>query len=1326
MKRPSMSAPIPFATPAGPRHKATHTRETSALQEAPATVAKEAALPTVLARRTEASAKPRVPNQPRLSSKAKTRKSSTSRHQRRQRVIETLEQRQVFAAPTLGPIIDQSLSSGAPIQVAIAGDDADGDALTFTAISDNPNIVAELRATTNRYLVLNIQHTSSGQPGDSDFSGQLIFQLFEDLTPEVTNRIITLVNSGFYDNLIFHRVIDNFVIQGGDPLGNGTGGSGVQFDDEFVGDLQHTVSGLLSMAKSSDDTNDSQFFITEGPQRNLDFNHSIFGMMVVGESLRDQISAVPKDSSDKPLSAVTITSASIQTFTKYNVLTVKAAEGYTGSGTITVTADDGNGGTTQETFTVNATPDTNENRPFLNNAPLQIDAPAGGGAVTYQFSSTDVDGGPLSYYAFLENAADSSKVTISINKTTGLLTVTPVNGFSGVVNIFIVASPLGDADHEFIAQQATTQNITIKEAYNFYSLYYDMQSVPIVVAPAAPTSIDLLAGSDTGSSNSDNVTRNDNNGNTAALTFQVSGVTAGATVELYDGATLIGSALASGTTVNITTNGTSVLTNGLHSITARQVLANTPIDAGNQDRDVDITSTFSAPLNITIDTAIPIFTSQPVTSLVQFSTYNYDANTDDEAGTGAIYDLLNAPTGMTIDPNTGVVTWLPTQAQINAGFADVSIQATDAAGNVSTQVYTVTFVPNQAPTLDAVANQSVDEGTTFTYALVAQDPNLPGDTLTYSLISGPANASVNAATGVVTFAPNDSDGSTTKTLTVRVTDAGGEFAERTFDIVVNDTNSNPVVAAIGTQTVTENQELVVAINATDVDIPADTLSYELLSGPAGTTIDANGVIRWTPGEADGGTQRTISFKVNDSAGGSTTVSFLVNVTEQNQNPVLTVQTSHTINEFQTLTFTASATDADAPAQPLVFGLNTNAPAGMTINTSTGVISWTPTEAQGPATYTVQIIVIDNLGGSDTEFVTITVNEVNQAPYLGTLNVLDAFPGTSFTAQIPGFDGDLPGQSLFYELDSAPAGLSIDPTTGLLSWALPSGAAEGIQTITVRLTDAFGESVTQQYQIRVSSLNFGNTFGLVSQWTSTVVPTTRDNRPVETTTLQTVARLIDGEVAPVSILGDNTANSVESLLGGLNRIQAVDGPTVVEAMKPEGDAAGTNNETNTSGDAKADEKPQLKSSGNPFDNTSAPVENPASPAGGLNKQSRWQRRFDWREHLRAAALVETALTENVDLNWVNRAPQTPVLFEVQPESPVAAVEIAAANVVAVKVVPEQQPGQAQEPTESQPLAASAVGIAAAGMMLRKRNTSPVSIPLVNDEVRRKRGPRKNWY
>ncbi len=105
----------------------------------------------------------------------------------------------------------------------------------------------------------------------------MVFRLFESEATRPVQRIETLVNNGFYDQtasnkIIFHRVIDNFVLQAGDPTGTGSGGSTLgNFNDQFNTNLLHNRTGILSYAKSSDDTNDSQFFITEGVQQHLDF-----------------------------------------------------------------------------------------------------------------------------------------------------------------------------------------------------------------------------------------------------------------------------------------------------------------------------------------------------------------------------------------------------------------------------------------------------------------------------------------------------------------------------------------------------------------------------------------------------------------------------------------------------------------------------------------------------------------------------------------------------------------------------------------------------------------------------------------------------------------------------------------------------------------------------------------------------------------------------------------------------------------------------------------------------------------------------------------------
>jgi cyclophilin family peptidyl-prolyl cis-trans isomerase len=140
--------------------------------------------------------------------------------------------------------------------------------------------------------------------------GPIQLELFPDDAPKTVDNFVKLANDGFYDHVIFHRVIPDFMIQGGDPTGTGSGGPGYSFEDEFN---DHKVErGALAMANAGPNTNGSQFFIvTTESAPWLDGKHTVFGRVTDGMEVVDTISEVPRDSRDKPHEDVVIEAVSV-------------------------------------------------------------------------------------------------------------------------------------------------------------------------------------------------------------------------------------------------------------------------------------------------------------------------------------------------------------------------------------------------------------------------------------------------------------------------------------------------------------------------------------------------------------------------------------------------------------------------------------------------------------------------------------------------------------------------------------------------------------------------------------------------------------------------------------------------------------------------------------------------------------------------------------------------------------------------------------------------------------------------------------------------------
>jgi cyclophilin family peptidyl-prolyl cis-trans isomerase len=543
--------------------------------------------------------------------------------------------------PRFEPLGQQTVAIGSPLHVPIDVYDPDGGVQTVTVTVENPALVTAEVLSGNQSLRI-----------DMATYGDMIIELFEQRAETATKRLKDLANIDFYDNLTFHRLVNTFVIQGGDPNGNGTGGSSLgDFADDYHPDLQHNRPDIVSYAKSADDTNDSQFFITERATRDLDFNHSVVGILTEGGEVREAISnhQTTDPQTNRPTTPIVIESVEVFDDIENSVIMLKATGAGTGSTNVTVTVTDPQGNSTSETFQVNVVNDTANSQPFLNDITVPASTPVGTPAQV-QLTSTDIEGDAVTYFASVQ----SGNVSASVNPTTGLLTVTPNSGFSGEAEI-LAGVRFGPGVTGNRADDSDTQRLQ----FTFEGEQIDRPSAP-----------DLISSSDSGVSNSDNITSQE------TLTFSVGGVTSGALVEIVLASTgsVIGFANAGGSSVTITTSNIAALGNGTYTLAARQTVAGT-------------TSPLSAPITVVYDSQAPAsVTASALTRANVGVLYQTDLISAEE-GNGLTYEILSGPSGAAIDGASGLISWTPAASQ--TGQNTFTIALTDAAGNTRNESFNV-------------------------------------------------------------------------------------------------------------------------------------------------------------------------------------------------------------------------------------------------------------------------------------------------------------------------------------------------------------------------------------------------------------------------------------------------------------------------------------------------------------------------------------------------------------------------------------------------------------------------------------------------------------
>ena len=339
------------------------------------------------------------------------------------------------------------LGDGKTMFVPLTAVETDGADISYQVTSSDPGVTATVLPPT-RSLRINFSGTDLN---GNAFQGDMTLRLFEDEAPLTTQAIIDLVESGFYDqgtdgnSQIAHRIIDGFIIQFGDPTGTGSGdGSVDEFDDEYDRDLTFSSSGLLAMAKSNDDTNTSQMFITDldlplaaQPER-LNFNHTILGVLTSGfDTFRDIIST-PTTAGDRPINDVTLNSIEVIEDNQNGVVRLESVGGFTGSSTINVTASNAAGDVDNTSFSVNVVTDTIDDNPFLGDIDAvrtPVDTP-----ITITLDGIDIDDDQLNFQLIEPNSSNVSIGTVDVDQSItdgarATVVVTPNAGFEGSVSL---------------------------------------------------------------------------------------------------------------------------------------------------------------------------------------------------------------------------------------------------------------------------------------------------------------------------------------------------------------------------------------------------------------------------------------------------------------------------------------------------------------------------------------------------------------------------------------------------------------------------------------------------------------------------------------------------------------------------------------------------------------------------------------------------------------------------------------------------------------------------------------------------------------------------
>ncbi|WP_344798972.1 putative Ig domain-containing protein, partial [Litoribacillus peritrichatus] len=702
------------------------------------------------------------------------------------------------------------------------------------------------------------------------------------------------------------------------------------------------------------------------------------------------------------------------------------ANGVLTSGEVTVTVTDGG-----ENSSVAATQSWTITVDDVNDPPV-ISSTAGTAATEdveyqYQVSVTDPDdnnnGTDISFT--LTNAPTGMSVS-----ATGLVSWTPLEGVLTSGSVTLTVADGGESG-------------AVPDTENFTITVTSVNDSPVISSAASTSGIedDLYSYQVT-------VTDPDDTNNGTDLTFALSNEPTGMTV--------------SSTGLIQWTPANGVLTSGEITIT---------VSDGGEDSSVPGTQSWTIAVDAVNDP--PVITSTAGTAAIEDTEYQYQvevADPDDtNNGTDITFALTNAPTGMSVS-STGLITWTPLEGVLTSDSVTVSAADGGESGSVpSTEDFTVTVTPvNDEPTISSSPSTSAVEDEVYSYQVTVSDPDDSnnGTDLTFALSNEPAGMTV-SSTGLIAWTPTNGV-TTSNEVTLTVTDGGEDSAtsaSQSWTVSVDAVNDAPTITSTAVTTATEDVEYQYQVTVSD---PDDTnngtdITFALTNAPEGMTVSNTGLVRWTPVEGvltSGQVTLTVADGGESDAVAATEL-FTVSVTPVDNAPVITSTAVTSATEDVLYQYEVAATDEEGTS--LTFSLTTS-PAGMTIGATSGVIGWTPTEG-----VTSEAVVVSVTDGTHTvtQSYSITVTAVNDQPVFTSTPVAVATEDVLY--QYPLAASDPEGTALVYSLTSAPDGMTVDASSGLIGWTPTEGVLSG--SVTASVTD--GELTdSQSFTISVTPVNDG--------------------------------------------------------------------------------------------------------------------------------------------------------------------------------------------------------------------------------------------------------------